>query len=198
MSNFLDSIKGLLGGRGKSAAPGKERPPTASTAGARTASGQKPSQAGRRPGQKAASGGDGGKPRAQARPSGDDAPAFGAPVSEIPPADPGKGRAKPAALQPEAQAPGPIGTGQPEMLPAVIAPKTDLARQRTVTGFSKVEADEDKIVELLSFKGQVLTAFGGPVEATDQQRIMTAYLSNGVLLVNKNEPLHPGIMQLKQ
>ncbi len=62
----------------------------------------------------------------------------------------------------------------------------------------RLVADESKIQELMYYTGQVLTIDGGILNATPRQRLVTAFLSDGTLLVHKDNPINPEVSEIKE
>ncbi len=79
----------------------------------------------------------------------------------------------------------------------VTAESRDLADDRRRSRNSVIEASDPIVKEVLAYAGGVITAEGGSVKTTAQQREVIAVLEDGTCLVKKNDYLNPHILEVK-
>ena len=77
-------------------------------------------------------------------------------------------------------------------------PAPDAGRGAIVAGARRTPATDEQIDIFLAWQGDVLTAPGGSLNTTDRQRMVTAFLADGSLLVNKGNPLSPESMEVRE
>jgi len=124
------------------------------------------------------------------------------------PAGPGAAQAQaPNPSAQRAQAPNPpTGKAQPMSKPS--APPVPAATEfggsgevddlPAVAGKGKVrEASREFVAELMNYKGEVLTAHGGPAEIPQSQQQFVAMLDNRLLIVSKSHAMHHDVSSVR-
>jgi type II secretory ATPase GspE/PulE/Tfp pilus assembly ATPase PilB-like protein len=61
----------------------------------------------------------------------------------------------------------------------------------------RIVADDDQMQSFMDYQGDVLTASGGPLATTDKQRRHVAFFADGTLLIDRDAPLAPAAMEVK-
>lgn len=94
---------------------------------------------------------------------------------------------KPAGFGEKTKTPSSSGSVGAANLPAAAAS----------TRMTRVEANDHQVREILSFQGNVLTAPGGDLPTSDQQRQVIAILEDGTVIVAKGDNLNPNVVAVK-